>query len=1051
MSKKIKASEYIAEILIAEDSPTQAAQIKYLLESYQYKVNVAENGRQALDWLSKNKPSLVISDIVMPVMNGFELCEKIKSDERTEDIPVILLTALSDPNEVIEGLSCGADSFITKPYNKEYLISNIVKILAEKATPESKIDSLGIEINYDGKKRLIRTGPQKVVKLLLNIYQGAIHKNNELIQTQEELRQLNERLEEIVEQRTGQLVIANKELAFQNEEKEKRAAELIIANKELLFQFKEKEKRADELVIANKELAFQNEEKEKRAAELIIANKKLAFQNKEKEKRADELVIANKELAFQNREKEKRADELIMANKELAFQNEEKEKRAEELIIANKELAFQNEEKEKRAAELIIANKKLAFQNTEKEKRADELVIANKELAFQNREKEKRADELFIANKELAFQNEEKEKRAEELIIANKELAFQNEEKEKRAAELIIANKKLAFQNKEKEKRAVELVIANKELAFQNREKEKRADELVIANKELAYQNEEKEKRAEELIIANKELAFQNEEKEKRAAELIVANQALKKNEEKILAFNAELEQRVSERTMQADAANKAKSEFLANMSHEIRTPMNAVLGYADLLGFLIKDKTQMDYIESIKSSGRSLLILINGILDLSKIEAGRLELQYEYVNSQSYFSEFERIFSLRLSEKNLKFNLEISPDIPAAIYIDDARMRQIMLNLIGNAIKFTDHGNIRLKVYTENSQAVSSSEEKAGDFINLRIEVSDTGIGIPKEMLEEVFKPFIQGQGQNVKKYGGTGLGLAITKRLLQLMNGTIDLDSHLNKGSTFTIKIPGVSYLRDFDKRADENQIDPAEIVFEEAVILIADDVEHNRSYLRDALKNTSLKIVESENGQEALALAKRLVPDLIITDIRMPILDGFELLNKLKSDKILKRIPVVAYSASVMKDQKDRILESKFAGLLIKPVLVKELFFELMKHLKYKSIIFQGQEQSEPGVNLTKEISDLPGLIHSLDNQFKDVCKTFEIIQPIDEVRNFGTQLITTGKSHNSEIIIAYGEDLVRAADSFNIEAILKLIRKYAKIIESLKVQTKIVINA
>ncbi|MDZ4204296.1 MAG: PAS domain S-box protein, partial [Bacteroidales bacterium] len=186
--------------------------------------------------------------------------------------------------------------------------------------------------------------------------------------------------EENLIQRTAQLGTANKELAFQNKEKEKRAAELIIANKGLAFQNDEKEKRADELGIANVELAFQNEEKEKRAAELIIANKELAFQNNEKEKRAAELIIANKELAYQNEEKEKRAAELVIANKELAFQNKLKEKRAAELIIANKELIFQNEEKEKRAAELVIANKELVFQNREKKKRAAELVIANKEM-----------------------------------------------------------------------------------------------------------------------------------------------------------------------------------------------------------------------------------------------------------------------------------------------------------------------------------------------------------------------------------------------------------------------------------------------------------------------------------------------------------------------------------------------------------------------------------------------------------------------------------------------------------------------------------------------
>jgi len=276
------------------------------------------------------------------------------------------------------------------------------------------------------------------------------------------------------------------------------------------------EQKAYQLIIANKELAFQDQEKGKRADELIIANKELVFQNEEKEKRAAELIIANKELVFQNKEKEKRAAELIIANKELIFQNEEKEKRSAELLIANKELIFQNEEKEKRAAELVIADIELAFQDKEKGKRADELIIADKELAFQDQEKGKRADELIIANKELVFQNEEKEKRAAELIIANKELIFQNEEKEKRAAELIIANKELVFQNKEKEKRAAELIIANKELIFQNEEKEKRSAELIIANHELVFQTGEKEKRAAELVIADIELDFQNKEKEKR-------------------------------------------------------------------------------------------------------------------------------------------------------------------------------------------------------------------------------------------------------------------------------------------------------------------------------------------------------------------------------------------------------------------------------------------------------------------------------------------------------------------------------------------------------
>jgi signal transduction histidine kinase len=710
--KKIK-------ILIVEDSPTQAEKIRYLLEKHNFNVLVATDGDEALKILENQNVSLVISDIIMPGMNGFELCEAIKSNDHSSDMPVILLTALSEAKELLHGLACGANSFITKPYNENYLLTHIEKILSEKRERNQKKD-FGVEVMFEGEKRFIQADQQDVIKLILNIYDGAIQRNAELVKTQDELRNLNEKLEDLVEQRTIEL----------------------------------------------------------------------------------------------------------------------------------------------------------------------------------------------------------------------------------------------------------------------------------------------------------------------------------RKNEEKLIAFNAELEQRIIERTAQLDAANKAKSEFLANMSHEIRTPMNAVLGYAELLGFMLEDKTQKNYIESIKSSGKSLLTLINDILDLSKIEAGKLELQFEFVNTYSFFSEFERIFSLRISDKGLKFILEISSGTPAGIYIDEARVRQIILNLIGNAIKFTESGSVKLKVYSENPQIINYSKDKTDEFIDIAIEVSDTGIGISKEMQGEIFNPFVQAQGQDVRKYGGTGLGLAITYRLVQLMNGTIELESELNRGSSFKIRIPEVSYLRDIEKRSEEIKFDTNDIVFEKATIIVADDVEHNRKYLIDALAKTDIKIVEAEDGLKAFNLAKKILPNLIITDIRMPNLDGFSLLNKLKSDDSLKHIPVIAYSASVMKAQRDRIRESAFSGLLIKPVQISELFLELMNNLPYKSTKTSAPEKSNSETDFIREISDLPGLINSLETSFKDTLKTFEMRQPIGEIKIFGDQLIKLGNTHNATIISEFGKDIFAAASSFNIEVILSLIRKYPTMVELIK---------
>ena len=845
---------------------------------------------------------------------------------------------------------------------------------------------------------------------------------------------------DITEQKWAmELQTANKELAFQNEEKEKRAAELIIANKELAFQSDEKGKRADELLIANKELAFQSDEKGKRADELLIANKELAFQNDEKEKRAAELIIANKELAFQNEEKEKRAAELIIANRELAFQSDEKGKRADELQIANKELAFQSDEKEKRAAELIIANKELDYQNNEKGKRANELQIANRELAFQSDEKGKRADELQIANKELAFQSDEKEKRAAELIIANKELAFQNDEKEKRAAELIIANKELVFQNKEKKKRADELVIADKELVFQTEEKDKRAAELIIADKELDYQNEEKERRS----VANKKLEafsyslklasqyslslieasrdplvvissegkitdmnnalvnitgvsrgelkdtdfldyFTEPQKARQVYQEVFAKESVADSPLTIrhadgkltdVLFNgsiykddrgnvlgvvivardvtdqkriatelneaivfAELAVDIAEEakvkaenaTLIAENAVKAKQQFLSNMSHEIRTPMNAIIGFTKVLLKTELTAKQNEYLQAIKLSGDALIVLINDILDLAKVDAGKMTFEQSPFKIAVSLSAMIHLFETKIQEKNLKLVKEYDTNIPEVLVGDPVRLHQIILNLVSNAVKFTAKGKITVKV-----SLLSEDETKA----IVQFSVTDTGIGIPADRIGKIFENFQQASSGTSRLYGGTGLGLAIVKQLVESQGGTITVKSVINEGSTFSFAL---SFLKTIDNAELESDIIELDSELKNINVLVVEDIVLNQLLMKTLLDDFGFQRDIAENGKIAIEKLQLKTYDVILMDLQMPEMNGFEATDYIRNTLNLN-IPIIALTADVTtvdlakckavgmndyiaKPVDERVLYSKIVGFVKKPAQKK-----------------------------------------------------------------------------------------------------------------------------
>ncbi|MFN8239738.1 MAG: PAS domain S-box protein [Bacteroidales bacterium] len=538
----------------------------------------------------------------------------------------------------------------------------------------------------------------------------------------------------------------------------------------------------------------------------------------------------------------------------------------------------------------------------------------------------------------------------------------------------------------------------------------------------------ERRKAEEEIVFLNKNLERKVAE---RTSELAATNEMLLRE----IEVRNETEQALSQAKKIAEEANRAKSEFLANMSHEIRTPMNAVIGYSELLGSTKIDTVQREYISSIKSSSKGLLTLINDILDLSKIEAGKLELEYDFINTTSFFGEFERIFSFKIHEKGIKFVLEIESGTPEGIYVDEARLRQIVFNLIGNAIKFTSKGHIKLRVHGEKPRRVEYNNGRTEELIDLVIEVEDTGIGITSDMLEKIFEPFVQERG--FKNFGGTGLGLAISRRLAGLMAGELSCISSIGKGSTFTLTIPDTAYLVEFTSIHSDANVNPSEIVFEPAKVLIVDDVQHNRNYLRDALRHTSLQTYEAENGAIGLEIARELIPDLIITDIRMPDMDGFTLLQKLKEEKKTKHIPVLAYSASVLRAQKERIMHSDFAGLLIKPVRVSELYIELMNVLPYKRLETKNVQVPERD-RTGEDITGIDELLDSLEGDFTGKWKKFSVRQPIGEIKIFGDELNDLGRRHNSIIVEDFGNELAEAANNFNVEGVLKLLKKYSHIV-------------
>jgi signal transduction histidine kinase/DNA-binding response OmpR family regulator len=379
-----------------------------------------------------------------------------------------------------------------------------------------------------------------------------------------------------------------------------------------------------------------------------------------------------------------------------------------------------------------------------------------------------------------------------------------------------------------------------------------------------------------------------------------------------------------------AESANAIKSEFLANISHEIRTPLNAIIGFSDIMAQLIEDSKQKEYIEIIDTSAKNLLFLINDILDLSKIEAGKLEIIYDPVNPRDILEEIQKILKQKISMKNLQVIIEIQKEFPTVMMLDEIRLRQVLLNIVGNAVKFTEVGYIKIAMKKERNV-------NDANLINVVICVEDTGIGIPENEQQRIFESFTQQSGQSIKKFGGTGLGLAISKQLVEMMNGNIILTSAVGKGSTFTIILHDVQISLNEIPVNEEDDTYCNKIKFQKAKVLVVDDIESNRYLFEEVLKSAGLEVIMAGNGLEAIEIAQREIPDLIIMDNRMPVMDGIEATRAIRKISYLADIPIIAASANAIKEDKEKFLDAGINEYITKPINVNYFLSTLQKCLK------------------------------------------------------------------------------------------------------------------
>jgi len=462
-----------------------------------------------------------------------------------------------------------------------------------------------------------------------------------------------------------------------------------------------------------------------------------------------------------------------------------------------------------------------------------------------------------------------------------------------------------------------------------------------------------------------------------------------------------------------AEFANRAKSIFLANMSHELRTPLNGILGYTQILQ---RDKTltpkQLDGINIIHRSGEYLLTLINDVLDLSKIEAGKIELLPVDFDFNEFISGLTNLFRMRAQQKGIAFNYEPLSPLPVGVWADEKRLRQILINLLGNAIKFTQHGGVTLKTGYHNGK--------------IRFQVEDTGVGIVTTDLEKIFEPFQQ-VGDHKYKAEGTGLGLSITKKLIELMGGELQVESTPGKGSIFwmVLDLPSVSVVK------GDLELTPVIISYQgpPQTILIIDDKWENRSVLVNLLTPLGFQVKEADHGQTGLTLLQQAPVNLIITDLVMPVMDGFEFTRQARKIPTFQQIPIIAASASVFDIHLQQSLTAGCNAFIVKPFRFEVLLDLLQKQLNltwiYEAVTANGEPSPVPTDNPSANSVEMIGPTKEQVAILFDLAMQGDIAGIVEEVNRL--------EQENKQMAL-FANKIRQLAKDFQEQQICELVGQY-----------------